>query len=408
MRYRLTYSKRQRHAQVLTPPALADLLVRSIGGSPGASWLELGCGTGRIVDACHRVAAPSQYVGVELDARFLEQCAAPPSVQLRQADVLRPRALAEALGNQLFDRVCANPPYGMAALRSESQVRLAELCPGIAQVKNWVQLDVYFILESLSRLRCPGEAAFIVGAPVAQDIRLRAFRKALCEQASEIECYELPARAFERAAEVQAYLLIARFASSKSCKVTVGRLQDGTDSLDTAVRISVDAAIDRLDFAHHHFVKLDSKLRGVAGCMSLRDLGAVVVRGSRTRAQFESMGVEHFHTTDFPRGTSEFAFGESRDHGFNAACAGDVLLPRVGTRCLDRQGVVASGRRHFTEAVYRLRVPKSQSRRVVEWVTGELGSVWRQAAAKGSCAKHVTVKSLLEMPVLRRGERLGV
>jgi hypothetical protein len=60
-----------------------------------------------------------------------------------------------------------------------------------------------------------------------------------------------------------------------------------------------------------------------------------------------------------------------------------------------------SGRRHYTEAVYRIEVPAKSRKRVASWVSSEAGAQWRRAAATGSCAKHLTVGTLLAMPVPR-------
>lgn len=398
MRYRLTHSPTERHAQILTPPSLASVLVNSVSGF-GASWLELGSGTGRIADACLREKQPSHYVGVELDACLLRHTQARSGATFLQGNVLDPRALDAMLGAELFDRVTGNPPYGMAALPDPAKARLASLCPGLGQVKDWVQLDLYFVLESLARLRRPGEAAFIVGAPVAEDARLMAFRRALTQAASEVECYELPPDIFERKAEVQSYLLVAKFGKSKNCRVTLGRLV-GSDLLVSDLRsIPADAAALRMDIAFHEFAELDAGLRTKRGSRTLQELGASIVRGSRTRFQFDELGVEHFHTSDFPRKGLEVRFTNGRDFGFQTASGGDILLPRVGTRCLDRQAIVASGRRHYTESVYRLRVPAGSRDLVINWITSTTGANWRRAAAKGSCAKHVTVGTLMSMPV---------
>jgi hypothetical protein len=67
------------------------------------------------------------------------------------------------------------------------------------------------MLESVSRLTRPGEAAFIVAAPIVQDPALASFRENLIDYASEVECYELPHKTFNKRTEVQSFLLIARF-----------------------------------------------------------------------------------------------------------------------------------------------------------------------------------------------------
>lgn len=401
MRYRLTRSNKTRRAQVLTPPPLARRLVGLLSGQ-GNAWLELGSGNGRIAQACLDTCSPSSFVGVELDKRLLRDSPSDGRATFIQGDVLSPAGLDCLLGEQLFSRATGNPPYGMQALSRDAQSRIAELCPGIPQIGNWVQLDLYFILESLARLKRPGEAAFIVGAPIAEDFRLKAFRQALMHAASEIECYELPVDAFDKKAEVQSFLLVARFGATRLKSVRLGKMAGQEFDVVVERWISPEQAIQRLDIAFHEFQALSGALRSQPGCRTLEELGATVVRGSRTRAQFDELGIESFHTSDFPQEGTEVRFAPSLDHGFQSATASDILLPRVGTRCMDRQALVVKGQRHYTEAVYRLRVPMRHHAQVADWVLSEAGTSWRRAAAKGSCAKHITVASLMEMPVPTR------
>lgn len=398
MRYRLTRSAKKKHAQVMTPPALARRVVDMLSGER-ESWLELGSGTGNLARACLEGCNPASYLGVELDGRLMDRGPLDARAGFLQGDVLSPSELTPLLGERLYSRVVGNPPYGMQALGIEAQRRLADLCPGIPQIFDWVQLDLYFMLESLARLRRPGEAAFIVGAPIAEDARLVAFRHALLSSASEVECFELPVNAFDWKAEVQSFVLVARFGKSKLQRVRLGKLAGANLDVVAQRWVSPQEATHRLDFAFHEFQALSASLRGAPGCTTLHDLGASVIRGSRTRSQFSEMGISCFHTSDFPQEGLEVEFGVDRDHGFQVAAASDILLPRVGTRCMGRQALVTRGQRHYTEAVYRLRVPRKYHSRVADWVLSEAGTGWRQAAAKGSCAKHITVAALIQMPV---------
>lgn len=398
MRYRLTPSAQSALAQVLTPPRLAQRVMDFLPGAQ-ESWLELGVGSGRIANACLKARNPSAYVGVDVDEQLLSNAVAEPVLALHRANVLDPVALDQLLGGQMFTRVVGNPPYGIQAAPAFCQERISQLCPGISLVSPWVQLELYFVLESLARLRSGGSAAFVVGAALAEDERMRTFRTHLVQIASEVECYELPASVFDGDAEVQSYLLVARFGARKLKQVKIGRLVGEALELQDQQWISPEQAVQRLDLGHHEFQSWNSSLLGRRGVRTLQELGVTVVRGSRTRSQFECLGVKCFHTSDFPSNAVEVRFARSVDHGFQSAAAGDILLPRVGTRCLDRQAVVIKGARHYTEAVYRLRVPKRNQPMVAQWVLSELGARWRQQAAKGSCAKHLTVSSLMGMPV---------
>lgn len=402
LRYRLPTTHQKKHGQVFTPAPLADRLIQLLGGRD-KHWLELGVGTGRIADACLRLARPASYFGVEKDRALLSQCKSKDLDGLIQADVLDPARLSHVLGDARFSRTAGNPPYGCAALTPAAQQRLKELCPGIQIVKGWAHLDLYFVLESLSRLQRPGEAAFIVSAALAEDVRMMPFRKILVENATQVECYALPEGVFGNEAQVQSYVLIARFSRRRGgATVTVGRLAGNNFAIAEERTISADAAIAHLDLGYHKFLDLNNTLRDKSGTRTLGELGVQIVRGSRSRLQFVELEIPHFHTSDFPRDGGRVKFDNARVSDFQLACAGDILVPRVGTRCLDRHAIVTDGCRPYTEAVYRLRLPIDQSKRVAAWIGSDAGTEWRLSAAKGACAKHLTVSALMQMPVPAR------
>lgn len=398
MRYRLTRSTKTRRGQILTPTKLAVCLAKSLRITDG-DWLELGSGSGRLLEACLESRALKRYVGVEYDTSLAALCKRSAKVQLLTADVLQPKALQQLLGTQRFSCVVGNPPFGVEQLPLATVERLRDLYPDAQIVNGWARLDLYFMLESLSRLNCPGEAAFIVAAPIVQDLALASFRQTLIDSATELECYELPLKTFDKRAEVQTFLLIARFAGKRGASVTLGRLTGPDFKITQTRQLSRDDAIHRLDLAHHEFVDFTQKLTRHRGFNTLAGIGGTICRGSRSRHQFEAMDLKHFHTSDFPADGGDVSFCRAPKGAFQTATAGHILVPRVGSRCIDRAAIVIKGQRPFTEAVYRIVVPTNARTSVFDWMRSDDGMAWRRQAANGSCAKHLTVLSLMAMPV---------
>lgn len=397
MRYRQLSEKRDLLGQVFTPPALAARLIEVLGGR-GGRWLELGVGGGRLMQACFAAANPDVFVGIEVDPTLSRLHPTSSRRLMQHADVLNPVRLEAALAHQRFDCSIGNPPFGEAKLPPGAQLRLDALCPGLAPAP-WARLDLYFVLESLTRLKRPGAAAFIVGSPLIDGAALAPFRKLLVDQASEIQCLELPSNTFH-GAEVRSYLLMVRFVAKRgACRVRIGRL-DG-DEFDRVADMTITPAqaMSRMDLSFYEFADLHRALMA-NGAPTLRDIGGGVVRGSRSKNQFEAMGVPCFHTTDFPD-APEIAFRGPCDSGYQLAEPGHILVPRVGTRCLDRQVMVSKGRRPYTEAVYRVSVPVRYQTRVFDWMRSSEGIAWRIKAANGACAKHLTVTTLMDMPIPR-------
>ncbi|WP_248799032.1 hypothetical protein [Pseudomonas sp. MWU13-2105] len=396
-RYRAVMGARARLSQILTPQPMADAVVRLLGAR-GGDWLELGSGSGRLAQAVHSAVKPASYVGVELEQAMIDSSPQLSGVRYLKHDVLSVSALGKALGDSEFDHVIGNPPYGVQDLPARARKRLLNFCPDLDIQQAWAPIDLYFVMESLSRLKSAGSAAFIVGADIPCGIQSLPFRKMLVETACEIECYELPRFAFGWQVEVQAYVLVIRFGSKRVRRVSLGLLDDSFELISQR-KISPEQAIESMDSGHHEFGEMDSALRRARGCVTMKDLNVSIVRGSRTRNQFTQLGVQHFHTSDFPKSGMEISFENFSLQGYQQAVAGDILLPRVGTRCIERKAVVISGESPYSDSVFRVRAPVEHQERVVRWITSPECSSWRRAAARGACAKHLTVTTLLDMPV---------
>nr|WP_269143360.1 N-6 DNA methylase [Burkholderia stagnalis] len=396
MRYRNPSDKRSILGQVFTPPALAERLMRILGVD-GGQWLELGVGGGQLMEACFEFASPEQFIGVEIDRDLIRRHARRVDMTLHCVDVLDPCRLGHLLTEHQFEYSVGNPPFGEARLPPHAIERLHDLCPGLPR-GQWSRMDLYFVLESLSRLRRPGAAAFIVGAPLIDAPALQAFRRALIDQAGEIECFELPINTFPNA-EVRSYLIVAKFSLRKlGCNVHVGRLEGADFVMTKRIKVTGEQGVARLDLAFYEFTDVHLALKARSG-KTLEEMGGVVVRGSRSRNEFEALGIPSFHTTDFPGGRNEISFRGACNNQFQLAEAGNILVPRVGSRCLDRQVMVSKGRRPYTEAVYRITVPAKYRSKVFDWMRSPEGVSWRVMAARGACAKHLTVSTLLQMPV---------
>lgn len=381
----------------MTPQPLADALVHLLGVK-GGRWLELGSGSGRLAEAVHCWADPISYLGIEVDASMIDLSPRLPGVTYLNQDVLAVASLDRTLGRQQFDHVIGNPPYGVHGLSDEAKGRLQSLCPGLEVQGNWAPIDLYFVLESVARLRSMGSAAFIVGAEIPCGIRSRQFRKMILETASDIECYELPPATFGSSAEVQAYVLVVRFGKGRANHVSLGRLNEQFEVISLR-RFDCSLAVDSMGLSDQEFREMDAALRKSSGSVTMRDLDVSIVRGSRTRSQFAKLGVHHFHTSDFPKSGMEVSLESTSDHDFQQATVGDILLPRVGTRCLEHKAIVVEGKSPYSDAVFRVRAPAKHYERVVRWITSAECSSWRRAAAHGACAKHLTVATLLNMPV---------
>lgn len=396
-RYRAAMDLRSRLGQIMTPKPMANALLR-LSKSTGGNWLELGSGSGRLAEAVYYGGAPLSYVGVELEPTMIELCTKLPDFHYIEHDVLAAASLTLSLGDKQFDYVIGNPPYGMHCLPPQARERLLKLCPELEVESAWIPIDLYFVLESLARLKPTGTGAFIVGTDIICGIQSRPFRKMLVNKACEIECYKLPNTAFGSSVEVQAYILIIRFGQAQATHFSLGSIDEHFE-LAALRHVDRNIAIKSMDLSHYEFDEMNKTLRCSSNGITMKDLGVSIIRGSRTSFQFSQLGITHFHTSDFPKSGMEISLESGPSSNYQQASVGDILLPRVGTRCLGHKAIVVNGQSPYSDSVFRVRTPTKHQDRVIRWITSDECATWRQAAARGACAKHLTVSTLLNMPV---------
>jgi type I restriction enzyme M protein len=78
---------------------------------------------------------------------------------------------------------------------------------------------------------------------------------------------------------------------------------------------------------------------------------------------------------------------------------GDILVARVGRNLEQKVIGVYGGFPLLTDCVYRIKVPKSYRRRVLDQLSSSSGKAWLDSRAYGVGAKQLTKTDLLEFPL---------
>lgn len=393
---RTRYStEKQAAGRYPTPAAIANLMACSLPAG-GRSLLELGAGEGALLRAMAEQHPELTALAVEIDGGLATGARrAAPGCRVVVGDVLDHKVQARVTRAGPYDYVIGNPPYAVAAERDSNPYQMKQWC--LDDPNRGMRLDAFFIALSLSQLRVGGAAGFVLPLAFFTDKTYAGFRERLLARFAQIQVHALPAKLFE-GAEVATAICILTGTRSRACKVDVGTA-DEYGRVRDSMRLTEAEALQRMDHTYHHEMRQLKKELG-ARAVTLKDIGATVVRGSRTSAEFGHAGVEHLHTTDLPvRGVGRFRYSGASNQGFCLAKTGDIVVPRVGTRCLLRQAIVERGATPFTESLYRVRAEPSYRKAILAALEGPIGERWRSLHASGSCAKHLRVADVLSMPL---------
>jgi hypothetical protein len=262
---------------------------------------------------------------------------------------------------------------------------------------DWVRGDAAFLARAWCMAGVGTGIGLIISAPIIRDPSFENLRRKFISQIDGLCSTQLEETTFENA-EVRAYLISGIRAASRQRGVIL-RKADAVGNVTDEMKVSYANAVKSLDIDFHRALeRIGMHADSVSD--TLGSIGVSIVRGSRSHQDFRRMGLNAFHTTDFdPTHPAVHLRGAMR--GYQTAGRGNILIPRVGSRCLVHQTRVDGGEGLFTESVYRLALRAKDRNRVWNSLKSSFGAEWRLANAAGSCAKHLTVQTLATMPIVK-------
>lgn len=292
------------------------------------------------------------------------------------------------------DTIVSNPPFTYI----ENAPAIRELLKGDGfgnggRAKNQ-RLDLVFLSHAKHLLNRGGEMAFILPTSAFAMIKSVAHLEIMVGQFGLKEIITLPPNLFQDA-EVETAILVFRPRGRASASKQFSLYNAKSESeIDFFGRFSSASVVQEMGAATRNNVSSISKANTIAG------IGGTIARGRHSSNALLRGGVSHFHTTsfqDYP--TSQITFKRYSQRGVNTldtpAQEGDILIARVGTRCLGRAAIVVSGSQHISDCVYRISTPATKRRKIWEFISSEAGRSWQLSLARGTCAKFITQQDLL-------------
>lgn len=397
LRYRYAKNEADRLGQVYTPDIVADLLMSSIPSRRGEEKkiIDIGAGLGALSLAAFKKHPKSSALMVEIDRGSVKALSA---ISSDRVNVLNVDGLELGWDDSFnADIVISNPNYGMLPLNNTIKTLLSTVDLRVPVTGNWVRGDAAFAARAWHCLKNGASLGLIVASPMIRDPAFKELRKQLISQLSELCITQLDTNAFD-GAEVQAFLITGLRSESKRKRILIRKASlDG--NVEDELEISWKDGVQRLDYSYYNAMK-KLGINTHDQYDTLASIGATIVRGSKSKNDFQSLGVNAFHTTDFRGFTGELEIQGESAHLYKTAEPGDILIPRVGSRCLNNQARVISGRGYFTDCVYKIVTKSNFTEKVWKTISSSFGTEWRLVNASGNCAKHLTVNTLMDMPLL--------
>ncbi|MGY6273931.1 N-6 DNA methylase [Methylomonas sp. MgM2] len=379
---------------------VSDLLISQLQTHQPEHILDLGAGHGALLIAARRRWPNALLHAVEphgqghafLRMRF-------PGINSQRLDGLDLH-LEQTLGLEAssMDVAVCNPPYLQFANQAKFHSLFTEAnLPSCLQFST-LSTDLVFLAQNLRLLKNQGELGIIVPDGLLTNHCFQLLREDLLSQHQLCSIIQLPEHIFHHT-EARTHILVVRKHGTTTRTLALHRAdRDGT--IVESIQVNSADLVKRMDFQFWNWQQQDTKSSTSLIGLTLAELGAEIKRGLSTKNDYERAGVEYFHTSHF------------RHHGHYIdlpsaplsatgliAAQGDLLLARVGKRCIGHVGLVSHGHLPITDCVYRIRVAEPYRIPVLAALSGSSGQHWLKAYAHGVCAQVISKTDLLKFKI---------
>lgn len=396
-----------------TKTDIGGLLIDQMDGLSPSRVLDLGAGAGSLSRAALERWSDVELLTVDVDAaaqihlkKLFSSTGSSKHNHIR-ADALSSK-LPELISAKadFIDAAVCNPPFIIPKWRKNFAHIIEDAgFSGCFSVMADVDAALLFLAQNLRLLSTNATLGIILPDSLVSASKYRLFRKELLQRYIVRKAIRLPRHSFVNT-DAQAFILVISKGSATTQKIPLLKFST-TSEINSEVLVSVDDAIDRLDYEYHAQGLEKHRTKNIYS-----QLGTFVdelKRGSLSSIEARSARFPVFHTTDMTLPltgcwcdlTDFGAFpvsGELESQTVRAE-PGDILVARVGRNLEQKVLGVSSGYPALTDCVYKLRVPNQHQDKVLRQLSSSEGQAWLASRAYGVSAKQLTKADLLTFPI---------
>lgn len=352
--------------------------------------LELGVGKGSLLKSAIIRWKSARFFTTDIDSEVINQIAL-PRVKNFNINCLHVN-LADKIDLKIgsFDIAFCNPPY--KKINNSKSIKTLLKAANLHETSKLKKIssDIVFLAHNLIFLKNGGELGIILPDSLISCQEFSPLRYDLLENHKIINIIQLPDKVFKNT-EARTHILLIEKCGIQAQYLEINKSnQQGI--LTKPLKIKVKDAFNRMDYDYHSWAQKT--------CMhhtsyTLNDIGANIQRGSFTANNLKKSGVKYFHTDSFQSKKIKINAKNHRLIKGIYAKKGDLLIARVGNRCIGKVAKVNTGRILITDCILKISLPYKYRNKVIKSMLSKIGQDWFRANAHGVCARVISVKDLL-------------
>ncbi|MBA6408861.1 N-6 DNA methylase [Pseudoalteromonas sp. 5Ae-yellow] len=376
--------------QYYTQNIYGDALIQSLSISSPKIALDLGFGAGDLLHAARRRWKDLSLIGVDIDRQNIIRANSGKlikTLELNGFELALPQLIREQFGN--IDLLISNPPYFSCDLNDTNKRILHDigLLDCISKKLNKIPAELIFLAQNLRLLSKSGELGIILPAGLISGQKWQPVREFLLSNYQITNVIQLPVESFKKT-DAQTFILILKHRQSQN---SLGCVRLSNMSEASFLNISRSQAISRADYNYYKTAK------SLINVEKPTTKSFEIFRGNKSHNVLSLSNCEHVHTTNMPPVPERINLFGKKIEGEKVATTGDILIARVGRRCIGRVAIVETGQAIVSDCIIVIS-PKNKFDSEVIWniVSSFNFKSYLVNAALGVGAKYITYKIIMD------------
>jgi type I restriction-modification system DNA methylase subunit len=379
-----------------TTEAISGLMVSKFKQDYPQDVIDIGAGDGSLLNAAYNRWKTATFHAADIDPESIAKISIKlPFVRLRHIDGLLP-GLDKKLNLKVdsVDVAICNPPYLRIKNSPQTMSMLNEA--GLVHSLRLKRLtsDIVFLAQNLALLKEGGELGIILPDSIFSGHEFICLRTDIITYNKPTAIIQLPDKIFHKT-EARTHILLLEKGGKSGPIIPLYRSNEQGE-LEESLYISKEEAVQRMDYSYYRW-KNRQKRTDHYSCLG--DLGVEIKRGRSTKKVLQAACIKFFHTSSFPASNPVVKLENISIPGEIIVEPGDILISRVGKRCIGRVALVESGTMVISDCVYRLRAPAKYKGIIWKELVSPGGKKWLEAHAHGVCSRCLSKKDLLTFPI---------
>ena len=336
--------------QYYTEKAYGDELVKKLTLTSPKKALDIGFGSGNLLRAAKRRWNDIDLIGIDIDYKNIaneEKFKEINTIELNGFDPSLPDMIVKKFGK--IDLLLSNPPYFSHKFDSttKSILEAVGLLDYLSSKLKTIPAELVFLAQNLRLLSENGELGIILPAGLISGERWKNVRGYLFSNYQVSNVIQLPIDCFKKT-DAQTFILTIK----KKLNHNFTSVNLSHASINQSLLINVKEAKQRADFDYYFNKNQPNTIN------QLNEQDYLIFRGNKSFDDLKNLTEEYLHTTSLAKTPKSINLKNMPITGCKNTQSGDIVLARVGRRCLGRVHYINKGGLPISDCIICIR-PKN-------------------------------------------------